>query len=368
MMIGMDIHRALPLVLIGAAMLPGALRAESYVTVYGLADVSVKIVSNYAGGRRVGQDSGDQQSPRLGFKGSEDLGRGVRAVFVAETGFNMDTGGFAQGGTPFARQDYLGIGSPVGTLTAGRQYDFMADLGAYHAVWQGTGTLDWNLGDNDRLSGQRLDNSVKYLFQKEGWTAGALYSFSETSATTRTPHASSFLGSYTAGGWSLGAAATLMRNASVVPFSSLGVSGFFGVPTVSTQGAPLPSTADRIDNFGVGSTYTAGSWSIMGLLTETHYARGAARERIRNGNLGVRYGASNGLVYTLSLANSALESSSAKRVALAADWLLSKRTDLYLYAVAERARGQGARAVLFTTLPSSGPDQHAVALGMRHKF
>src|ERR1700712_2542104 len=151
-------HSARPWAVIGAVVLSGTASAQSSVSIYGMVDVSVKVVSNYGGGRRIGQDSGDQQSPRLGFKGTEELGGGVRTLFVAETGFNMDTGGFAQGGAPFARQVFLGLSSPLGTLTAGRQYDFMVDLGAFHAVWQGTGTLDWNLGDNDRVSGQRLDN------------------------------------------------------------------------------------------------------------------------------------------------------------------------------------------------------------------
>jgi outer membrane protein OmpU len=303
--------------LVGGILLSGMAPAQSSVNIYGMVDVSVKVVSNYGGGRRIGQDSGDQQSPRLGFQGSEELGNGVRTIFVAETGFNVDTGGFAQGGAPFARQVYLGLSSPFGTFTAGRQYDFMVELGAFHPVWQGTGTLDWNLGDNDRVSGQRLDNSVKYVFRNQKLVAGALYSVSETSGTTRTPSASSFLASYSVGGWSMGAAATLMRDAPVAPFSSLGVPEFFGMPTLSTQGAPTPFVADRIDNFGVGASYTAGPWMLLGLVTETRYARGVRRETIHNGNVGVRYGASNGFVYTLSLADSDLNTTSAKRIALA---------------------------------------------------
>ena len=357
---------ALPLV--GAVTLLGTARAESSVSVYGMVDVSVKVVSNYGGGRRIGQDSGDQQSPRLGFKGTETLGNGVQTIFVAETGFNMDTGGFAQGGAPFARQVYLGFSTPVGTLTAGRQYDFMVELGAFHAVWQGTGTLDWNLGDNDRVSGQRLDNSVRYLFKSDKLTAGAMYSVSETSGTTKTPSASSFLGSYSGDGWAVAAAATLMRDAPVAPFASLGVPEFFGLPTLSTQGAPTTFVASSIDNFGAGASYTTGPWMFLALATETRYARGGAKETIQNRNIAVRYGASRGLVYTLSLADSELNTTSAKRMALSADWFLSKRTDLYLYGVKERAEGAGARAVLFTTVPSSGHQQYAVAAGIRHKF
>jgi outer membrane protein OmpU len=363
-----SIRRSLPFVLIGAITLTSTVQAQSSVSVYGLIDVSIKVVNNFGGGRRIGQDSGDQQAPRLGFQGSESLGGGVKTVFVIETGFNVDTGGFAQGGAPFARQVYLGLSSPLGTLTAGRQYDFMTDLGAFHAVWQGTGTLDWNLGDNDRVSGERLDNSLKYVLKTQKLTAGAMYSLSESSGTTKTPSASSFLASYAAGGWAMAAAATLMHNSPVAPFASLGVPEFFGMPTLSPQGAPTSFVADRIDNFGVGASYTAGPWSALALMTETRYDRGLSQELIRNRNIAARYGASSGFVYALSLAQSSLNATSVRRAALAADYFLSKRTDLYVYAVKERASGTGARAVLFTAVPSSDGEQHAVVVGMRHKF
>jgi predicted porin len=107
---------------------------------------------------------------------------------------------------------------------------------------------------------------------------------------------------------------------------------------------------------------------LLGLVTETRYASGGSRESIHNRNIGVRYGADSGLVYTLGLAGSDLGATAAKRIALSADYFLSKQTDLYLYAVRERAEGAGARAVLFTTVPSGNNRQYAVAAGIRHKF
>jgi outer membrane protein OmpU len=235
-------------------------------------------------------------------------------------------------------------------------------------VQQGTGTLDWNVGDNDRVSGQRLDNSLKYVFNTPTVTAGALYSVRETSGTTKTPGATSFLAKYSTKRWSMAAAATLMQDAPVAPFASLGVTEFLGMPTVPTQGAAKPVVAKHIDNYGVGASYAVGAWSLLGLVTETRYAQGAARQLVLNRNIAARYGSGLGFVYAISLADSSMGSSSWKRVALAADYFLSKRTDLYVYALKERASGPGTRAVLFTTAPSSGNEQHAVVAGIRHKF
>ena len=201
------LRHCLIFLLIETITLAGEVRAQSSIEIYGLVDVSLKYVNNFGGGSRVGQDSGDQQGPKLGFQGSESLGSGARALFVLENGINLDTGGFAQGGVPFGRQAFMGLSSAtLGALTVGRQYDFMVELGAFHGVQQGTGTLDWNVGDNDRVSGQRLDNSLKYVFKTNNLSAGALYSVRETSGAARTPGATSFLVKYSAKGWSMAAA------------------------------------------------------------------------------------------------------------------------------------------------------------------
>jgi predicted porin len=107
-----------------------------------LVDASVKNVDDFGGRRRIAQDSGDQQGPRLGSQGREDLGDGAQALVVLESGVSFDTGSFAQGGLAFGRQAYVGLSSRYGAITLGRQYDFTVALGASHGVQQGTGTLD----------------------------------------------------------------------------------------------------------------------------------------------------------------------------------------------------------------------------------
>ncbi len=65
--------------------------------------------------------SGAQSGTRLGFKGTEDLGGGMKALFVLETGIAADKGGFNQN-NGFARQSFVGLQSDMGTVTMGRQY------------------------------------------------------------------------------------------------------------------------------------------------------------------------------------------------------------------------------------------------------
>jgi len=64
----------------------GAAQAQSSVTVYGVVDAGMATVTNTTatGGNTTGVQSGGLASPRLGFRGLEDIGGGDRVGFVLE--------------------------------------------------------------------------------------------------------------------------------------------------------------------------------------------------------------------------------------------------------------------------------------------
>jgi predicted porin len=110
-----------------------AASAQSSVTVYGKVDVGVVHDSgsvagtNPAGSKSLRVSSGVSGGSRLGFRGVEDLGGGLKATFVAETGFCADSNAgapnFCTGGNNFmGRQAYVGLSGGFGSLTLGRQY------------------------------------------------------------------------------------------------------------------------------------------------------------------------------------------------------------------------------------------------------
>ncbi|HEY3537893.1 MAG TPA: porin, partial [Trinickia sp.] len=101
--------------------------AQSTVQLYGIVDGGVAFVTNEAGHHAWAQTSGIGQSDRWGLRGQEDLGGGYRAVFRLENGFTLNDGRLSQGGLEFGRQAWVGLASErFGTLTFGRQYDFMS--------------------------------------------------------------------------------------------------------------------------------------------------------------------------------------------------------------------------------------------------
>ena len=67
-------------------------------------------------------DSGLASGSRIGFRGTEMLGNGLKAGFVLEQGILADTGGSAQGGRTFGRQAFVSLGGAFGSVALGRQY------------------------------------------------------------------------------------------------------------------------------------------------------------------------------------------------------------------------------------------------------
>ena len=91
----------------------GWAQAQSSVTLYGVVDLAVERVKGATSLVRL--TSGQQQGSRWGLRGVEDLGGGLKASFVLESGFNADAGTSGQGGRLFGRQAFLGLGGDWGT-------------------------------------------------------------------------------------------------------------------------------------------------------------------------------------------------------------------------------------------------------------
>ncbi len=93
---------------------------DGSVTIYGVADAFVQLLDGSSRLSRV--QSGGLVGSRLGFKGSEDLGRGMKAFFTLESGLNLDEGVINQSGLVFGRQAQVGLSGSFGSVSLGRQY------------------------------------------------------------------------------------------------------------------------------------------------------------------------------------------------------------------------------------------------------
>lgn len=168
------------LILAGALCAAGSTPAfaQNGITIYGVLDVGVQYLSNAdaAGHAQTSVASGSYQPSRLGFKGVEDMGDGYKALFVLENGFNADTGAQSSAATLFNRFAYVGLATPFGTVTIGRQGSLQFDKTVfYDPLYYSTYSM---LSLNGApIQTFKLNNSVKY--QSPSWhgvNVAAVYS------------------------------------------------------------------------------------------------------------------------------------------------------------------------------------------------
>ena len=118
----------------------GVASAQSSVTLYGVADVylgSIKTKSTTALGvssslRQTVINSGGFGESRFGLTGIEDLGGGLKANFVLESGVDMSTGAGGVNST-FNRNSWVGLSGGFGALKLGKMwspYDEVNGIGA----------------------------------------------------------------------------------------------------------------------------------------------------------------------------------------------------------------------------------------------
>ncbi|WP_322094040.1 porin [Paraburkholderia bannensis] len=186
--------------IIGAAVLilaAGGAQAQSSVTLYGVADAFVQFLSN-GGKSSWSQRSGGGVPSRIGMKGVEDLGGGLKAVFTLESGFNINNGtGFSDTGAMFYRQSWVGLTHDrYGTFSLGRQYQptfwvlypgdpFQAN--EMLSLLSATGSVVDRNTLGLQASGGRSSNSLVYRSPKlKGFQLLAMYAF-QSSVTQPAP-------------------------------------------------------------------------------------------------------------------------------------------------------------------------------------
>jgi predicted porin len=186
----MKIVRSLVIFLVTTLVTVSDSYSQSSVTLYGILDEGINYVNNVqtvdASGKRVGRSqlstsSSIMAGSRLGLRGIEDLGRGYKAIFQIESGFDVGTGNLQQGGTFFGRQAIVGISGTYGSLTVGHQYDFVVDfVQPTSAIVKNIGPTFASHGDEiDNLADTyRVNNSIKFTSADyNGLKFGGLYSF-----------------------------------------------------------------------------------------------------------------------------------------------------------------------------------------------
>jgi predicted porin len=306
-----------------AAVAAGGAFAQSSVTVYGRLNVTVESVKHGDADR---ESEVDNNSSRIGFKGTEDLGGGLKAGFQIEHGFDPTTGkqNLDDTGAPAAfwgRQAEVNLSGGFGTIRLGT---FTPD--SYYATSDYIGMHNHETGDSsDALYGGPYvtTNKVGYATPTMGGFQGFV-SVAEGDAVTKKTY--DLAAYYDQGPLHLGAGFS-RRNEDEKQFAVRGLYEF-GAFTVGAlvQRVSKPVEGDR--------TY----FRVSGM-----YAMGPSEFHLNVGRTGEW---------------SEVKDSSALQWTAGYNYNLSKRTKVYGY----YTRISDDDAAKF------GGDFNAFALGIRHNF
>jgi predicted porin len=391
-------NKKLIAIAIAAAVSAPAMAATSNVEVYGLLSAGVDSVTN-ANGNGTATVSGSTNragrvsdyASRIGFKGSEDLGNGLKGIWQIEqavainggNGTNSNgnisgtDGAFAGAGL---RNTFVGLSSKdMGTALIGKhdtpykmstaRLDQFGDtLGDYNGLMgAGYNPISGNTNSNGYFD-LRPANVAAYITPNfSGFSAVAAYVFGGANATSGSAsgNAYSMAAMYDAGPLYLTAAYEKHNLGSV----SSGSLGFSGVPANSslsrkawklgaqysimdfTLGTAYEKSDDNFNNganeFGHNTWFLSGKYQMGAVALKAQYAKASS-------------------------AGSAANQGGAKQYTLGADYSFSKRTTVYALYTAISNDNNGGYNFADNVNPVAGNTTNTsisgVSIGVKHSF
>lgn len=374
-------NAALRIVALTCCLCAGAAHGQSTVAIYGLLDTGVTYTNRVlpAGatqpGRQISVHPGAMQASRLGFRGSEDLGNGVKAVFTLEGGVNPDVGTYAQGGIPFGRRAVVGFESQTyGTLLLGRQTDFLDDMGTLSSTVD-FGAQVATMHSLDRTYADRTNNSVRYNSPRAAGVRGVLMvGLGENAGSIREGLARSLGVDYErdnlrlAAGYydsKLGATAANFAQSSIGALA--GVPGDTALRTFTVGGAYIIQDFVRIHG-----TYSDVRQPLA-VAGAARSLRSASNDRTQVFDLAVSVEAIKGTFFNASVLYDKVffvgaEPGRLRQFNLGLDHNLSRRTDVYANAGYQAASQMVTPGMGEVGAPGRDRSQTLLRVGIRHRF
>jgi predicted porin len=141
---------------VAGAFAAPAFAATSNVDVYGIIDASVNYVDLNDDESFWSVGSNGMEASRLGFKGSEDLGGGLKAIWQIESGFDVE----GTGATIGKRNTFVGLSGGFGTVLIGN-HDTPEKLSTGKLDFFADSVGDYNVGAT--IIDTRENNVIAYI-------------------------------------------------------------------------------------------------------------------------------------------------------------------------------------------------------------
>lgn len=341
-----------------AAAMAGPLAAQAAVEVYGEARASLDFVNNNdnTAGNKDSTVSLSSNYSRLGFKGDEDLGNGLNALWQIEQDVEFDTGA----AFTHARDTYVGLGGGFGTVLAGYLstpyrasttaldpfHDTRGDHNAIIGSLDGNSTYSWN--DENRVS-----NAIAYMSPNmSGFSASAAYILSSVLSGDNLPKSSaadkqdaySLAANYTNG--------PLFVTAGYEAWNKVGVGG------------------DDTSAWKIGASYTIMDATTIAAIWESLDAGGSNNDRDA-WSLSAKHKMGDTTLmaaYSMADKTGGVANTGAQQFSIGVSQALSKATDVY--ALYTMVGNDSAASYSLDNTPGvvAGQDMSAFSVGINHKF
>ena len=330
----------------------GAAMAQSSVTLFGIVDTAVGYVdnANAAGDSVYGLSTSGNATSRLGFRGVEDLGGGLKAGFWLEGEVFGDDGN--ANGFNFQRRSTVSLMGGFGEVRMGREltpsysktssYDLFGQTGIGQFMgWTG----NWYGIDGDSGNALRSSNMISYYTPNfSGFTAGLGYGFDEQT----TGKAGRYIGGYAAydnGPLSVALSYDERNVAANFDRNTLTLAGSYNLNVVKLNAIVQQTKDDVVGTDPKVNAYSLGVSAPMGA-----------------GEVKLQY----------AMYDQKAIDSKAHHISLGYVHNLSKRTAVYgtvSYMDNKDASSLGLAAKnLNTAGPGAGESQTGVQVGVRHSF
>jgi len=327
----------------------GAASAQSSVTLFGIVDLNARSQKNGSAGEYKTLSQDGINSSRLGFRGVEDLGGGMRAGFWIEGALSADVGGgptTASGSTAnpqtWQRRSTVSLLGNFGEIRLGRDY---TPSFWNHTVFDVFGTNGvgselniYSLASSLATTLVRANNTIGYFLPAMGGLYGQVQVAAGEAATGN---------KYFGGRIGYGAG----------PFNIA-----FAYGKTDKTGAMI----DDVTEWNIGGSYNLGFLTMMGQYSKSEYST----SDVKSWTLGVAVPVGSG-AFQASYGSTDVGSASASQIAVGYTYDLSKRTAIY----AHYAQIDNDAGLKFTT-SGSGPSVAAISgfkstgyeFGLRHSF
>jgi predicted porin len=338
-----------------AGLMSGTAFAQSNVEIYGIIDMGYANSSHGQAGTKSLVQSGMLSDSRLGFRGTEDLGGGMKANFNFEHGLNVDTGDATTATTAttaangfWARTATVGLSGNFGAVNLGRQYTPIFNVMAASDVSINSAIV------SDFAATQataRSSNSIKYTSPNfSGFTAQVLWASGENLTATATAD---------------------KKTANELGYSLAYAAGPLSVGVAEHVTNSAINDKNKETAFGISYDFKVVKVFYSYTRDKDSGSAATATENRKRNQIQAAFGAGPGtaVISYYTLKDREVANGDSKGIGLAYLYPMSKRTTAYV-AWGKRSNDNGATTAINKGVATvtAGYDPKLLGIGLRHSF